>query len=327
MLLAQDSVRRAVEKAGLPGLGAAATRAIETALGWVLPAESVRRFSDAIQLELLVHATIHTMVLVGGLFVVFLALERLTRSKGSAYRSPIFMRDVLYAFFYQGGFYTILIWAAVTNLLGDYLGFLRIGVLTTLPAPVHWILYYLAVDFITYWWHRWLHSSEFLWAFHSVHHNQEDMSFISSYRLHPFEQFAQNLIMVVPLLVMGVPTFRWLPIWATMVMLEAAQHSALDWGYGKAYFLVVSPRFHAVHHSTDPRHHHRNFSKILSVWDFLFGTGLWIDRRPAKFGVDGLPVPRSMWGQLIAPFQILWRRRSYAGASVSPTRRPVEGPL
>ena len=313
----------AVRRLGLPDLAAAITHGIETALAWVLPDATVQRFSEAIHLSTLVKSSLYTAILVGGLFIIFITLERLTRAKGSPYRSRIFAQDVVYAFFYQGGFYTITLWAAATNLLGSRLDFLKIQALAGLPGPAHWVIYWVVVDFITYWWHRWLHSSETLWAFHSVHHSQEEMSFISSYRLHPIEQLSQQLIMVVPLLIMGVPTFSWLPLYGVMVMLEAAQHSSLDWGYGKAYYLVVSPRFHAVHHSVDPRHHHRNFSKILSVWDFLFGTGLTVQERPRRFGVDGLPVPRSIFEQLLAPFRILLKRRTYAGASVSPTRTPA----
>jgi len=322
MTLGQD-VRQTVRALGLPDLAVAMTRAIEQALSWVLPDAAVQRLSEAIQLPLLVKSSFYTAILVGGLFIAFALLERLTHARGSPYRSKVFAQDVLYAFFYQGGFYVITLWAAATNLLGNRLAFLKIEVLAVLPGPVHWLIYYLAVDFITYWWHRWLHSSETLWAFHSVHHSQENMSFISSYRLHPIEQLTQSLIMVVPLLIMGTPTWTWLPLYSAMVILEAAQHSALDWGYGKAYYLIVSPRFHAVHHSVDPRHHHRNFSKILSIWDFLFGTGLKVDERPRRFGVDGLPVPRSIFEQLVSPFRILLRRRSLPGASVSPTRTPA----
>lgn len=323
MMLAQLDVRLTVRRLGLPEVAASMTRAIETALGWVLPDATVQRLSEAIQLPLLVKASFYTAILVVGLFIAFTTLERLSRAKGSPYRSRVFVQDVLYAFFYQGGFYAITLWAVAANLLGTRLDFLRIEAFAHLPGPVHWVIYWVLVDFITYWWHRWLHSSATLWAFHSVHHSQEEMSFISSYRLHPIEQLTQNLIMIVPLLIMGVPTWTWLPLYGVMVMFEAAQHSALDWGYGKAYYLVVSPRFHAVHHSVDPRHHHRNFSKIFSVWDFLFGTGLTVNERPRRFGVDGLPVPGSILEQLLLPFRILLRRRPYPGASVSPTRTPA----
>ena len=322
MILAQD-FRSTVRALGLHDLAASISHGIEAGLDLVLPAATVQRLSEAIHLPQLVRSSLYTAVLVVGLFIAFATLELLTRSKGSQYRSWVFGQDVLYAFFYWGGFYAVTLGAAVANVLGTRLDFLKIEALAHLPAPLHYALYMLVVDCIVYWWHRLQHSSETLWAFHSVHHTQEEMTFISSFRLHPVEQMIQGLTLVVPALIMGVPTFAWLPIYAFMYFLEFAQHSALDWGYGKAYFLLVSPRFHAVHHSVDPRHHHRNFSKILSVWDFLFGTGLVVAERPVRFGVDGLPIPRSIFEQLMAPFRILLRRRALPGASVSPTRTPA----
>jgi len=288
-------------------------------LGQVFPAETVTRFTVAIHLPELAHMTLATILMVGGLFAVIFSLEWLSGAKGTSYRSRTFAQDVLYALFYQGGVYTILIWAALANAMGSRLDFMKIEILAGLPGPLHWLLYWLVVDFCTYWWHRLLHTWEPLWAFHSIHHAQEEMSFISSYRLHPIEQIGQNLIMVVPLLVLGVPTFRWLPLYATMMILEAAQHSALDWTYARAYFVLVSPRFHSIHHSTEPRHHNRNFAKIFSMWDFMFGTGVYEAHRPERFGVEGMPVPRTIRDQLAAPFRMLFRRRPRAIAAVTPS--------
>ena len=288
------------------------------ALRAVLAPTTVTRLVEAIQLTAILRSSMQTFVLVGGLFVVFFVAEQLAGAGRSHYRTRVFARDVTYAFFYQGGAYVVLIWAGIANALGDRLEFLRIEALAGLPGPVHWVLYWIAVDFITYWWHRLLHSWGPLWALHSVHHSQADMSFISSYRLHPLEQLFQNLIMVVPLLVMGVPTFRWLPLYAVMMLLEAAQHSALPWGYGPLHRVLVSPLFHAVHHSSDPRHHNRNFAKILSCWDFLFGTGVQESARPSRFGVDGMPIPASLWQQLLAPFRLPADRAAAVAAPPAP---------
>ncbi len=277
---------------------------VAAVLGTFLPPPIVARWIEATQLTQLLRSTLQTSVLVGGLFIVFFSAEQLAGAGRAHYRTRVFARDVLYAFFYQGGLYVVLLWAGLANLLGDKLAVLRVEALAGLPGWVHWLVYWIAVDFITYWWHRALHSWGPLWALHSVHHSQEDMSFISSYRLHPLEQLFQNLIMVVPLLLMGVPTFRWLPLYAVMALFEAAQHSALPWGYGALHRVFVSPIFHAVHHSSDPKHHNRNFSKIFSAWDFLFGTGIREASRPERFGVDGIASPQSVWQQLIAPFRL-----------------------
>lgn len=328
MIIQADSISRFVGLFRLRELSAAAADGVTALLGQVVPPEAAARFAAAVQLPDLIRATLNTVVLVAILLTVIYLLEVLNRADRTSYFSRTFLQDLLYALFYQGGFYTILIWSAIANALGPRLDFLKIEVLSGLPGPVHWVLYWITVDFITYWWHRMLHTWAPLWAFHSVHHSQEKMSFISSYRMHPFEQIGQNLIMVVPLLVLGVPTFRWLPLYAAMNIFEAAQHSALNWGYGRGYFVFVSPRFHSVHHSTDPKHYNRNYAKILSLWDFLFGTGVFEEHRPARLGVEGLPVPRSIKEQLAAPFRILSRRQERGAEAVAaaPTPEPRSSP-
>jgi sterol desaturase/sphingolipid hydroxylase (fatty acid hydroxylase superfamily) len=309
MILQADGVSRVVGLLRFREVAAAATDGVTALLGLVLPRAAVDQFVAAVHLPDLIRATLNTVVLVAILLTVIYLLEVINKADRTSYFSKTFVQDLMYALFYQGGFYAILIWAAIANALGPRLDFLKIEVLAGLPGPVHWILYWIVVDFITYWWHRMLHTWGPLWAFHSVHHSQEKMSFISSYRLHPFEQLGQNLIMVVPLLVLGVPTFRWLPLYAAMNVFEAAQHSALSWGFGRGYFVFVSPRFHSVHHSTDPKHHNRNYAKILSLWDFMFGTGVYEAHRPERLGVEGLPIPGSIRAQLAAPFRILAHQR------------------
>lgn len=308
MLLLDDAFSRVDQLLRLRELSVWLADGIAWLLGLVLSPEGVTRLAAAVHLSELARSTVTTLVVLAWIFPVIFLCEVLTRADRSHYVSRTFAQDMVYVFFYQGGFYAILVWSALANAFEPRVEFLKINVLAALPAPVHWLLYWVIVDFITYWWHRALHTWKPLWAFHSVHHTQEKMSLISSYRLHPLEQIGQNLIMVVPLMVLGVPTFRWLPLYAAMNVMEAAQHSALDWTYGRGYYLLVSPRFHSLHHSIESRHYNRNFSKIFSIWDFLFGTGVYEAARPARIGVDGLPVPRTLWAQLIAPFRILFGR-------------------
>jgi len=302
--LAADGVGRLRVVLHQPEMAAALSRAAKAALRVSVSSETADRIAARIRLDWLAYSLVNTAILIAALLAVFFVLERLTSRRPTVFASRVFVQDVLYAFFYQGGAYTILIWSALANALESRLGFLKIEVLAALPGPVHWLLYVLIVDFITYWWHRMLHASNVMWAFHSVHHAQEEMSFISSYRMHPIEQIGQSLIMVVPLLVMGTPTWRWLPLYLMMNMFEAAQHSALNFTYGKAYAIVVSPRFHALHHSRDARVYNGNYAKIFSLWDYVFGTALRAER-PDRFGVEGMTPPRTLWAQLATPIRVL----------------------
>ena len=250
-------------------------------------------------------STLAALAFLAGLWVIIALLEWREGAHPRHYRSRAFLNDVAYSLFYRGGFYNTFIAAALTNALDARLGFLRLNLISGLPVPVAVLVYWIVADFLGYWFHRLQHHSRFLWAFHSVHHAQEDLSFLSSYRLHPIEQLIANLVMIAPFLILGVPTTTWLPIVIIQNGLEAVQHSALDWRYGRLYSVFVSPRFHSLHHTSEPAIFDRNFGKILSVWDFLFGTAIADRERPAHFGVPGLRVPERLSAQLLVPFQIL----------------------
>jgi sterol desaturase/sphingolipid hydroxylase (fatty acid hydroxylase superfamily) len=295
-------------------LAGSVTDALAAALGRAFPPEEVAQALEAIHFRELLAGSINTLAIVALLLLVIGGLEFTTSRYRAPYRSRVFARDLLYALFYHGRFYKLLIWAAVANALENQLAFMRVDALASLPTAVHVAIYWLFADFVHYWVHRAEHKFEFLWAIHSVHHTQDEMTFVSTYRMHPLEALLNNLVMVVPLLVLGVPTQHWVAVSAVLLAFDALQHSALDWTYGRAYPIVVSPRFHALHHSTQPQQYNGNYSKILSIWDYMFGTAVWSDRRPERIGVDGMPLPQSLFAQLMAPFQLMGKRLRRVGA-------------
>jgi sterol desaturase/sphingolipid hydroxylase (fatty acid hydroxylase superfamily) len=294
-------------------IAARATETFVAALGSAFSRDEVIKVLTAIHFQSLLGGTINTLMMVSAFLIVIGGLEYATSRNRAVYLSRVFAQDLLYALFYHGGFYAVLIWAAIANALESQFGFLRIDAIARLPVAAQLFVYWLFSDFAYYWIHRAQHKWSFLWAIHSVHHSQEEMTFISTYRFHPLDQLFNNLIIFVPLMVLGVPTESWLALNVFLLIFDATQHSALDWTYGRAYSVVVSPRFHALHHSTEPRQYNGNYSKILSVWDFLFGTAIR-DSRPTKLGVTGMPVPRTIMQQQLAPFLVLARRRNPTSA-------------
>jgi sterol desaturase/sphingolipid hydroxylase (fatty acid hydroxylase superfamily) len=252
----------------------------------------------------LARATVWSIGYVAGFLLVIGFLEWRSGTHPRRYLSAHFFNDVAYTIFYRGGFYGTLIAAATVNLIQPRLDFLRVDLLAQLPPVAGFFLYWIIADFLGYWIHRLQHHSRFLWAFHSVHHAPEQMSFLTSFRLHPVEQLVANLIMIGPLLLLGIPTYNWLPLVLLQNAFELVQHAELRWQYGPLYRVVVSPTFHAFHHSTDPAHHDRNFGKILSLWDFVFGTGVR-GQRPTTFGLKSPVIPERLTAQFIEPFRLL----------------------
>jgi len=214
---------------------------------------------------------------------------------------------VAYALVYQGGIYNALLYVPVFTLVALYVPTWNVNLVSNLPGPVAFAAYWIAVDAIGYWIHRWQHTSRILWAFHSVHHAQTCMTFATSWRNHLAEQLFVNLLMHVPLMIIGMPKWFWAPVMLLQAVFEAVQHSELKWNYGRLYPVLVSPVFHAIHHSPERARHDSNYGKILSVWDRLFGT-LTTGPRPLAYGVAGMAPQVTFWESFVAPFAVLKER-------------------
>jgi sterol desaturase/sphingolipid hydroxylase (fatty acid hydroxylase superfamily) len=251
-------------------------------------------------------------------FVLFYLLERRAGGDLGRYRTRHFWNDVAYAMFYRGGFYQVLIGAVAVTAFQPRLSFLQLDLFNGWPLPARAVAFWITSDFLGYWMHRLQHRVPFLWAFHSVHHAQERMTFLTSYRIHPIEQLIASLVLFVPLLVIGLPTESWLPLVAALTVLEFAQHSDLPWRFGPLYRVLVSPAFHAIHHSVDRRHYDKHFGKILSTWDVIFGTAVPDAERPRRYGIEGLRIPESLTQQLVFPFRLVWN--NYQQPDVSEPR-------
>jgi len=245
------------------------------------------------------------IVAVGALVM---ALERLYRRDLTRYRSRHFVNDLAYSFFYQGGIYNLLIYIPIFGALQKQLAFADIHALSRLNPVAAFVCFWLIADFLGYWMHRLQHKSSFLWAFHSIHHAPTRITFLTSNRNHVIDQLIANTIMFIPILVLGVPKTVWIPFLLLHSALESLQHASLNWKFGPLYRVVVSPLFHNLHHSTSPDEYNGNYSKILSVWDSVFGTAVDRDELPTAYGIEGLQIPETLSGQFVAPFRILGGR-------------------
>jgi sterol desaturase/sphingolipid hydroxylase (fatty acid hydroxylase superfamily) len=224
----------------------------------------------------------------------------------NVYRTPNALNDLAYAAFYQCSIYALIV-APLFALLAPRLQFLRLGLALKLPPLAATIGCWLLFDFLNYWIHRLQHVGP-LWAFHSVHHAQTQLTFLSSNRIHVVEQLYVSVLMIVPAFVLGVPQPRWLPLLMLQLFSETMQHARLNWTLGPLHRLFVSPASHALHHSTDPREHSGNYARVLSLWDVIFGTFVRSGAPVQRFGVEGMEVPERLTAQFAHPFRLLFRR-------------------
>jgi sterol desaturase/sphingolipid hydroxylase (fatty acid hydroxylase superfamily) len=254
-------------------------------------------------------------VLVG----IMVVAERVRFGTAQRYVSSNVRTDALYAVFYLGGFFALLVGTTVFRaarlLLQSVVPGVPFNLLSGLPPLVQYPVFFLVGDMIDYWTHRWSHANRVLWAFHSVHHSQDVLTVLTSFRSH----FADMIVRVggsfVAGLVLGATPETWLIVTLLALWHSAVTHSGLDWSFGPLARLVVSPRHHGIHHSTRPEHHGRNFGVVFSLWDYLFGTAESRARLPQPYGLPGPRMPESFFRQLAVPFLTLARARGTTTAA------------
>ncbi len=142
------------------------------------------------------------------------------------------------------------------------------------PGLARDIIAYIIIDFFYYWRHWLMHKVPVLWNFHKFHHTAKSFNMITLHRFHILHAAYVGFFGGLVFLLIGynhVMSYLWILVIRYIHSLLV--HSQLDWGWGFiGRFIVVSPRFHRIHHSIKDEHVDKNMGNTLIFWDILFGT-------------------------------------------------------
>jgi sterol desaturase/sphingolipid hydroxylase (fatty acid hydroxylase superfamily) len=193
--------------------------------------------------------------------------------------------------------------------------YLYLNLLVDQPVWLNVIVWFTVSDFVQYWMHRLFHGSRLFWRFHRLHHSQEELNPLTTWRVHWVEITILNTVSFFVSLVLGNFTGYHAMIIGIMAASQFLQHSSLDWTYGAFGRVFVSPGFHARHHSSAPVDRDVNFGVSLAIWDHLFGTAGRSTAKVTSFGLGGgaKGLPRFFLLQQLHPLPQLLAR---AGAAV-----------
>jgi sterol desaturase/sphingolipid hydroxylase (fatty acid hydroxylase superfamily) len=153
-----------------------------------------------------------------------------------------------------------------------------------------------------------------LWRFHALHHSQEELSVLTSFRAHPLMHTTGFLLATIPVVAL-MPTRPIAPALITIyICIGTLQHANLRWTFGPAGRVLVSPAYHRLHHAPDTQR--VNLGVVLTIWDVLAGCARFPSCADGvgRTGLDGRPIPVEqddsagpvlllLAEQLIEPFQ------------------------
>ncbi|MEJ6005638.1 sterol desaturase family protein [Paucibacter sp. AS339] len=200
--------------------------------------------------------------------------------------------DVIYTLIHRLGVFRLLMFFSIDPMWDALFGQARLAGLPTFQLDALWpgvtdipllsfCLYLLVFDLANYWLHRGQHAWNWWWALHSLHHSQRQMTMWSDNRNHLLDDVLRDTAFVLLARLIGVEPGQFVALVAVSQLMENLQHANVKLWFGPLLErVVVSPRFHRLHHSIGVGHESsgrgtlggHNFAVLFPIWDILFGT-------------------------------------------------------
>ncbi|HET7864177.1 MAG TPA: sterol desaturase family protein [Burkholderiaceae bacterium] len=260
------------------------------------------------------------------MLVVFRTLERWRPVEPVTDRAAVRV-DILYTLIHRLGLFRVALFFSVDPLwdflfgtmsfhgvsgwqLDESLAPLWRGVTDT--AWFGFLAYLVVFDFVDYWLHRAQHGLGWWWGLHSLHHSQRQMTMWSDNRNHLLDDLLRDSVLVITARLIGIAPGQFVAVVACTQLLESLAHTNVRLWFGPVFERVlVSPRFHRLHHSMGLGHesHGRgtlgghNFAVLFPIWDLIFRTANFEQRydptgiRDQLAEEGGRDYGRGFWAQ------------------------------
>ena len=216
----------------------------------------------------------------------------------------------------------LILWASDFN-SSQQSGLIHLSILKSqLPFWLMVILAVLFLDFFGAWLIHWLeHKVKWMWKFHIIHHTDPYIDVTSGLRHHPGEAVFRLSFTVLSVLISGAGigmVMLYQTISAFFAHFTHANFKTPEKLDKLLSWILVTPRFHRIHHHYVLPHTDRNFGNIFSIWDRIFRTNTNVaEHEEIKFGLDTHMEPEknsNFKNLLLIPFQ---KYRSPVGAKFS----------
>ena len=276
------------------------------------------------------------------ILLVFRPLESLAPAQRWENRKLVRV-DVVYTLLNKLGIIPLAIFLILLPLNDELIELMRtVGfVLPTVEQVIPWLrdkplllflVYFLLYDLAGYVWHRAQHALPWLWALHSLHHSQRQVSTWTDDRNHVLDDLLFDIYLAIVAILIGVQPGQFIAILLLGRLIESFSHVNTRFGFGRVLDKVlVDPMFHRTHHAranpAEPRIHDTNYSAVFPIWDIVFRTAHY-DYKQRESGLDDAVADadndKGFVGQQIAGLARLGRAIARSFSPRAPRPTPAE---
>ncbi|XP_005104093.2 alkylglycerol monooxygenase [Aplysia californica] len=180
-------------------------------------------------------------------------------------------------------------------------------------SGVTWFVAFVLFDFFYYWFHRFSHESNIIWASHQVHHSSEDYNLTTALRQSLMQKY-YSMCVYFPMALI-VPPSAYYVHQQFNLLYQFWIHTEVVHSIGPLEYILNTASHHRVHHGRNPYCIDKNYGGTLIVWDRMFNTF----QAEGEKVIYGLVHPNQFWDPLYGQFHhylyILGLVRKYDSAS------------
>lgn len=193
---------------------------------------------------------------------------------------------------------------ALLILFLDYL-YVNYRINTISDAWYNWILAYVAVDFVSYWYHRFSHRINILWAGHITHHSSSYYNLTNNFRTSPFQGFNRIIFWCV-LPIVGFSTEMLFTTFIVSSLYDFFVHTQTVPKIRWLEHVFITPSLHKVHHGKNDIYLDKNYGSTFVIWDKWFNT-FQDETEAVAFGISSPDyVDNDPMRAIFFHYQYLW---------------------
>ena len=161
------------------------------------------------------------------------------------------------------------------------------------------------------WGLHYIKHNGYLWNFHYQHHISKYYNTLLTCYTHGGEVIISGIFSGACMAMVGFSQEAINAYFLFYSVANTYQHSSANLSLGFLDYLIVSPRYHRVHHS---KSHSANYGNTLTVWDIVFRTALFPAREDQKqdIGIKDSGEAYGWWAEFFY----------FLRAKQNPTRTP-----
>jgi sterol desaturase/sphingolipid hydroxylase (fatty acid hydroxylase superfamily) len=178
-----------------------------------------------------------------------------------------------------------------SDLLARHASWLVLPTMPAVPRAAFIIVAIIAIDAFDWIAHYGSHRLTAMWRLHAVHHSQEELSILSTFRTSPLVHVG-FIITAVPVFALTANNATPAELLTAFACFGALPHANVRWSFGRLGRWVISPAYHRVHHRTEGRLD-VNLGVLFTFWDRLASRAVFPDRDApvSATGLAGRPIP------------------------------------